>query len=175
MNILIPSYVTDARPKGCGFSRFQVEKVIKDKSHQVHDLVWGNLLIRIYGRYSDAYVDIVATSRLGGHWSVSFAYRVFSDLGRLPIDELSPLEIVEQMASRFGRDVTLGGCASKFHLQQTIQSTLGIMEFVGLPDIKDEGQDFTVSAIRSTGTGAFEVALVFCFDTVKYANWHSEH
>lgn len=174
-NMVVSREIHLPPPLGLGFepsSRILQACRTPTDTHQIN---WLDLDVRIYSRASGDHVDVVGVGESSDPWRTMFAFQVFSDLCKDSLDELTPLQIVEQMADRFGLTMSVGGKTGKFFLREELPIPTNIgtqISRVGLFHI-DNSEDhpcFLVSAVNA-GASTIRVAMAFCIDITKYGEW----
>ena len=142
---------------------------------QMHQLKWNGLLASIYTKMDDGYIDVVCVTEFENAKTVLFAFRVFPDLCETPINKLTPLEIVERMANKFGLMMFAGSHQGKFFMEQEFPLLPSNQADVIAGQIRHSdhpsGHTCMPAFFLRPSPPVFQVALGFVLDTTEYRRW----
>jgi hypothetical protein len=165
-------------PDGLGFTGTQIGNTCE---HHTDTSVfkWEYLQVLIFRRAFDSYSDIVGIGISADPWETVFGFRVFSDLCDKPLGELTPLQIVELMAERFGLPITVGDKTGKFFSKQEVEITK-----VGHPGSNTDqliyvhnpsNRFYALTRAVEIKEDVVRIALLFAIDTLQYREWVYDH
>jgi hypothetical protein len=169
--IHVPEYVVGPLPGGlgCPASRALAACAFPDGQHVIN---WSPIETFILVKNGDGYVDVVGLYHQSAESNnVMFALRIYEDMLRLSLSELSPLAIVKAFAEEYGHNVRVGDELGRFFLEQSIMIPGLDAGFPPQNVFKIEGSVAPSGAlcfITCFVPPALRIALGFCLDTAKY-------
>jgi hypothetical protein len=104
-----------------------------------------------------------------------FALEAYPDLCDRPLEEFTPLEIVERLAQRFGLMVTIGDKTGRFFLEEEIslpsnpRERLYKFQLFELENL--DNHPYVLPAAAAYEDPVARVALGFCIDLARYEDW----
>jgi hypothetical protein len=172
--IRLPEYIDRPPPNGWGFPAFRAYEVCANPSN-ISQIKFRYIDFYIFAKNSDDYTDVVGVQSVEDYLMVSFAFRVLPDLNPSPLDALTPLEIVECMADRFGLNMAVGVNRGKFFLKRDFDLpaiiTPGQAEGQVIAVDRPNDCPAQVAFILRIEPPMVRVALAFAIDLMRYWEW----
>jgi hypothetical protein len=161
---------------GFGFSKSRIRTATLHPE-QTHIIRLERATIEVCATEVGDRLDLVGIGTSNDPWEVMFAFEVYSDLDATPLDEMTPREIVETLARRFGLTVAIGGESSKFFLEREIVVSRIPLPAVPLSSVLQvhNPNNCNCLLVRATGLigNTVQAVLVFCIDADRYWQWIS--
>ena len=175
-NLRVAQRFTQAPPYGLGFSATQIRNACESPT-DTQLVRWDDLQVLIFARAFASHTDLVGIATSTDPWTTVFGFRVFPDLCETPLDELTPLQIVNLMADRFGLMMTIGDKSGRFFSEQEVDiSTIARSGHASgkLVDVENPNERFyaATEAVEYRGNSV-RIALAFTIDTMQYWQWAS--
>jgi hypothetical protein len=159
---------------GCNFPRARILAACETPDN-AQRLVWHEFATDLYILNYKNHIDIIGIVANKDPLRVIFAFEVYPDLCDTPLEELSPLRIVELLAERFGLMVGIGGRTGRFFFEEEI--SLPPEPIHGnyrsqLFDLNNpDNHPYVLPAVAGREALVARVALGFCIDLAEYKDW----
>ncbi|HVA50013.1 MAG TPA: hypothetical protein VNH11_26845 [Pirellulales bacterium] len=177
-SIAVPDYIWKGLSEGgLGFPAFRVFEVCK-KPSEIERVQRGEVLASILASHDTDFSEVVGVGSFDSKNLTCFAFRVFDDLCQTPLRQMTPLKIVQNLAERFGLEISIGGSCGKFILEKQfdIPRILRPRTPEGqVISVEDPAEHFVLCTTFKLVPPKVEIALAFCIDTDKYGEWLAAH
>jgi hypothetical protein len=173
-----PPVILAPLPHGFGFSFERISRACKNPSNR-HEINWNGLKVTIFCHDRGGPIDIVGAAVNHEEFGVVFAFEVFPDLCDDPITEMSPLQLLEAFAERFGVVMQVGGRTGRYFFEYGAALTGPLAEptpadrmfsFPAPPD-----RTYFLSHATRDDLPHVHIALAFCVDVELYGYWVMSH
>jgi hypothetical protein len=140
----------------------------------------GRTIIEICAKHHRERTEIAGIGVGGDTWEAMFGLQAYPDLDEGPLEELTPLQIVERIAERFGLPMTIAGKSDKFFLEREFlvsKTPRPVVPYDWLitPHNPADRPYMLVKAAKADcieGKGVVAlVLLAFCIDSLNYRRW----
>jgi hypothetical protein len=159
---------------GCNFPRTRILAACEtpDRTQRIS---WNGLIVDIHAKACGGRLDVVGVAVTKEPWRVMFALEAYPDLCDRPLGELTPVQIVERLADRFGLMVTIGNRSGRFFLEEEIPLPGDSRKQWYRPQLFElenvENHPFVLPAAATREDLVARVALGFCIDLARYGDW----
>lgn len=168
-DLVVPPNITGPCPPNFGFWEARIRQVYEHPD-RTHDIQSDDLHIRLYYKGADSVGDLLAVRLSPTPKTVVFAFRLFASLFREPLAEVALLDIVRQMAERFGLEMLIGEQLGRFFVSQSIP----LPKYSGAELVQGNNprnHSFMPATFIKVNPPNISVALAFCLDTTEYGKW----
>jgi hypothetical protein len=177
-SIFVPHFVHHEPPQGFGFPAIRAYEVCANPSSK-HLITWEIFRIALYARRQKGFTDVVGIEESQGVKKLMFGLRAFPDLCKEPLEELSPVDIVQRIVDRFGLTVSVGGSHEKFFREQEIHvPTLmfpGVTPGHVISFANPRSHDSIPSFLVAVQPPVIRIAMAFALDLTEYWSWIKSH
>jgi hypothetical protein len=165
----IPEPVTSNRAGNLNFQKRRIEEILANPDGR-QEINGEGIVVEFLTKRTAGGVDVVATAKYPGNYLVAFALHAFDDFPKGKLADMTPLEVVRQIAERFGLEQRIGDAKGRFFVTQMLdrpkKQHVKLIDVINPADASFISQQF----VRTTDLG-IDICLAFCLNTDAYRLW----